>query len=1180
MPPKKIKNKFGAAKLDNFSEGSEIARLIRKLQAAPELAGDSGSESETDVVTSFGGRSQKIPGENEAANLQSIRLASAYAIACLPILAVAGIVLVITTKTTSPSTWVLGAKDPKLNELAELNRGSIASIVSMILVNGVGARMNSCESFIKKNKDMFAVNIGYVFSNLFGYFMDRGLGSGKGLALLNKGFGGKDKEVEAYYNIEGDDKTFTNYILQAFSRKPFFRFVTTVLLDMFISETIQDGIKYTLDTAGTAKAVASWRDGGFVPNWYIDFVKQNWGSILQSLVAVLTFFAYTNQTRFNWAYPDVKAARIPDLVIQLSLALATGIYISSGIKEPDSHPNPLQILRGGSTKLIRLIFSIMSVCLITAVGMGIISSTPPQPFVDNDESLTDYFEQFEAYRRQMKTYIRQENVLPVSGDISTLQDVTFDPRENKSGDDAGQITPENTGSAETSAEVSVTGTNGSGSGATVTFKFDSQDAVESVTIVNVGSGYRIGDILEISNTNLVADSFISNSTAGTYRFYLEESYFWDSSSDEYPLNINGRVTKNGWRNMEDAEVYVKKHDNLTEDFRVENYDKTMLAKFAMKWESKFGIPFYIYSNIMRMKLVNENFQAYKSGVGGAKEAITNGLPGTVLRTDNTTFDTDSDAIITGLKDLTRIQASGAAGNVVPPSYLPFINYHLTTGNADVPMSIFKMDQNNVELVSEVDRFFNYIKADTTNLGTTANDDLYKKWFNDIISEKVTELKQQLFEAKVGVEQEKEDILFTGSATKHGYFGALTGLILGMGVVLAGGKAVQGRDLGSKITNERLKRQLAWPAFYKVVTVVFSTVMGMGLGSMMGDKEYSWVESTVGALILVSSMVWSFFYPYFVVFPKYTSNCMGAAQTPVGDGDIESVEAPAAGGAAPAVARRKMTLSPRFKKNAALGGASFFGATIFPIINSIFPALFGLKAKLTWLGFDKNEFKYLFSGTTLVFYLLQFALFLFMVTRRGIKTVVPDSIIAVAITCVLMLIFMLVATFRRAKDWGTDDMDEKYWDFTDYGWAFASSMYVAMAPTVGMIAVAFIPKATESESGLLTETGETGVPAGLARQSSSLPLDGGDDEEFSSAQEEEFAADFQQNPMLVGRAQPAQEEREVEMTPTRPGAVRRNPVRSSGPVAPAAPPGPEIRRRSDGTKYLVAMGKKKTQKKKL
>merc|ERR1712154_734568 len=64
---------------------------------------------------------------------------------------------------------------------------------------------------------------------------------------------------------------------------------------------------------------------------YDQFVAMNFPSILQSIVAFVTFNAYTNQTRFAWAYPAAtldRDLRIPPGTIMISTAIAGVLYLN------------------------------------------------------------------------------------------------------------------------------------------------------------------------------------------------------------------------------------------------------------------------------------------------------------------------------------------------------------------------------------------------------------------------------------------------------------------------------------------------------------------------------------------------------------------------------------------------------------------------------------------------------------------------------------------------------------------------------------------------------------------------------------------------------------------------------------------------------------------------------------
>ena len=58
----------------------------------------------------------------------------------------------------------------------------------------------------------------------------------------------------------------------------------------------------------------------------------NFQNILQSVVAFLTFLAYTNDTRFAWAYPPASATKsdvIPSASIKLATSLAAVAYLAA-----------------------------------------------------------------------------------------------------------------------------------------------------------------------------------------------------------------------------------------------------------------------------------------------------------------------------------------------------------------------------------------------------------------------------------------------------------------------------------------------------------------------------------------------------------------------------------------------------------------------------------------------------------------------------------------------------------------------------------------------------------------------------------------------------------------------------------------------------------------------------------
>tara|TARA_X000001036_G_scaffold399381_1_gene402999 strand:- start:7757 stop:11218 length:3462 start_codon:yes stop_codon:yes gene_type:complete len=440
-------------------------------------------------------------------------------------------------------------------------RGTLTSALSVIIVNGLGAILNSDPKF---NKSIYTVNLGFIFSNIFGYLLDQLFGVAEGHKLYADADYEdrlkKDDEELGFKNEEHITKVHqkrkNDYIAERFSRKPFFRFMVTVLLDMFISEPIQDSLKYTINLSGakdilryieesqskrndlekkttkinweseldiitdeflndiqknnlydndealkilkeyknqvgilpkptfyrtkfcswisdkffstklknkntvddlqrnlidkreTRNGVVSKLSGEIDPlneetkgddfstyevpynNSFLKFffiilksllfflfyivdlittpigipnliawssnpgifgandamLSQNFDSILQSIVAIITFFAYTNQTRFYWAYPGPETDRISDETIQLAFALSIALYFSFAINTP-SNPDNNYNVRSASDKITRLLFSVVGIGLCSAIGFGMIN--PPKKLTyDNNESVT------------------------------------------------------------------------------------------------------------------------------------------------------------------------------------------------------------------------------------------------------------------------------------------------------------------------------------------------------------------------------------------------------------------------------------------------------------------------------------------------------------------------------------------------------------------------------------------------------------------------------------------------------------------------------------------------------------------------------------------------------------------------------------------------------------------------
>jgi len=180
------------------------------------------------------------------------------------------------------------------------NRGTLVSLVSAILLNIIGAIMASNNV----PEGMILINYGFILGPVIGYLLDIGIGTDEGFGLFKK------NPVDWFL-----------YMMSNLMDSKFARYIISVLLDLFISDPIMSVMK---NVATPLTKNISNREGK-----YSNFVGQNFPSILQSIVGFITFNAYTNQTRFNWAYASEnlpKEKRINPFTISLVVALAASVY--------------------------------------------------------------------------------------------------------------------------------------------------------------------------------------------------------------------------------------------------------------------------------------------------------------------------------------------------------------------------------------------------------------------------------------------------------------------------------------------------------------------------------------------------------------------------------------------------------------------------------------------------------------------------------------------------------------------------------------------------------------------------------------------------------------------------------------------------------------------------------------
>ena len=109
---------------------------------------------------------------------------------------------------------------------------------------------------------------------------------------------------------------------------------------------------------------------------YSGLVAQNLPSIVQAIVAFVTFNAYTNQTRFNWAYPSPllpEDDRMSPFVVSLATAVAGSLYLVHKQRADDL--------------LVKVIYVIVAIGILYAMNTFGVQEAP---FEEDDEKKPDY----------------------------------------------------------------------------------------------------------------------------------------------------------------------------------------------------------------------------------------------------------------------------------------------------------------------------------------------------------------------------------------------------------------------------------------------------------------------------------------------------------------------------------------------------------------------------------------------------------------------------------------------------------------------------------------------------------------------------------------------------------------------------------------------------------------------
>lgn len=273
-----------------------------------------------------------------------------YILLILPPLAIIGAIYLIYTLTSNPDNWKTEQQNPGSStseiEARTINRGTWVSIYSAILLAVVGGVLAGLD--VPEN--MIVINFGFLLGPVIGYMLDIGMGTDKG-----------------YYTFQTNFSEWIKFVFNNLVNSNFLRYIITVLLDLFISDPIQDVLREQL---GPIREVMM-KEGG-----YSGLVAQNLPSIVQAIVAFVTFNAYTNQTRFNWAYPSPllpEDDRMSPFVVSLATAVAGSLYLVHNQRADDL--------------LVKVIYVIVAIGILYAMNTFGVQEAP---FEEDDEKKPDY----------------------------------------------------------------------------------------------------------------------------------------------------------------------------------------------------------------------------------------------------------------------------------------------------------------------------------------------------------------------------------------------------------------------------------------------------------------------------------------------------------------------------------------------------------------------------------------------------------------------------------------------------------------------------------------------------------------------------------------------------------------------------------------------------------------------
>lgn len=223
---------------------------------------------------------------------------------------------------------------------------------------------------------------GFFTAATLGYLGDQGFGTDDGFSMPAIAEEVNSSKPKGLLKVGAS----LRYIFGKLRSNEFWRYLITVFLDMFISMPIQSVIVEVSQNIINLLKISTSVGLGFGPlTFLVNQIIKQFDNILQSFVGFITFLAYTNDTRFMWAYPGKDIDRnklISTPTIKLATSISAVIYLVANISKTSNKSNVFQIGIPLVDSLGRkLMFVLVAITLLT------IGSSDYFPFMNPEKEV-------------------------------------------------------------------------------------------------------------------------------------------------------------------------------------------------------------------------------------------------------------------------------------------------------------------------------------------------------------------------------------------------------------------------------------------------------------------------------------------------------------------------------------------------------------------------------------------------------------------------------------------------------------------------------------------------------------------------------------------------------------------------------------------------------------------------